>query len=85
MSTVRNATQCVKGLGGSLVSAMGTEVKSPFANKAEDLGRQIAADNGVDFETGEVPDDTLLSPAAQVLLDELTAIRNNLLIPRLRQ
>ena len=79
--TVRDAAQCVMGLGGAVVRAMPSEVKAPFVSKAEELGRQIASDNGVDLE-GEVPDGTELSPRATALIAELSVIKADLLKPK---
>ena len=67
MDTVKDAAHCVMGLGGAVVRAMPAEVKAPFVAKAEELGRQIATDNGVTLKD-EVPDETPLTPRATALL-----------------
>ena len=82
MKTVRDARQAIMELGGAVVRAMPDNIKAPFVQKAEELGRRIAADNNVDFETGDVPDDTPLSDAAAALLGELQSIKDRLLCSR---
>lgn len=79
MKTVRDARQAIMGIGGAVVRSMSDGVKVLFVQKAEKLGRQIAADNNVDFETGDVPDNTFLSDTAMALLGELQSIKYGLL------
>lgn len=80
MKTVHDAKQLIMGPGGAVVRSMPDVVKAPFVQKALELGHQIAADNNVDFETGDVPDDTPLSDAAMARFQELQSITNTLLL-----
>lgn len=82
MKTVRDARQAIMGIGGAVVRSMPDGVKAPFMQKAEELGRQIAANNNIDFETGDVPDDTPLNDKATALLKELQSIKDRLLSNR---
>lgn len=83
--TVRDAFQCTRGLGGALIYSMPkhNDSRALFAVKAENLARQIAADNGVEFETGDVPDETPLSDEAVRLLEELETLKRSILGNRL--
>lgn len=78
MKTVRDARRAIMGSGGAVIRSMPDGVKAPFVQKAKELGRQIAADNNVDFETGEVSDETPLSDAAMILFGELQSIKDKL-------
>ena len=82
MKTVRDATQAIMGPGGAVVRSMPDGIRAPFVQKAEELGRQIATDNNVEFETGDVPNDTPLSDAAMALFGELQSIKDKLLRSR---
>ena len=79
MKTVCDARQAIMGPGGAVVRSMPDGVKATFVQKAEQLGRQIATDNNVEFETGEVPDETPLSDTATSLFGELQSIKDKLL------
>ena len=80
MRTVQDARQAIMGPGGAVIRSLEDEDrKRPFVEKAKELGRQIAADNNVDFETGDVPNDTSLSEVAIALLEELETIKDGIL------
>ena len=76
MKTVRDVKQLVKGPVGAIIRAMPDNVKALFVAKAEELGQQIAADNNIDFETGDVLDSTPLGDTALRLFGELENIKN---------
>ena len=82
MKTVRDTREAIMGPGGAVVRSMSDGVKAPFVQKAEELGRQIATDNNIVFETGKVPDDTPLSDMATALFVELQSIKDKLLRSR---
>ena len=79
MFTVKDAVFEINGPNGAVVRAMPTHRKAAFTEAAGRLGRQIAADNNVDFETGNVPDETPLSDDVERLLRELRVAKSDLL------
>ncbi|MFZ2189504.1 MAG: hypothetical protein WAV48_01870 [Candidatus Magasanikiibacteriota bacterium] len=79
MSTVRDAVLVIRGPGGAIVRSMPDAVKQPFLAKAEELGQQIAHDNGVTVEDGDVPDGATLSDEAEKLLSELKGVKRQIL------
>ena len=78
--TVKDARLCVTGMGGAVVLSMpDLPGKGAFIHKMEELGRQIADDNNIRFEQGEVGENVELSPRAQELLEQLESIKQELL------
>jgi len=81
MTTVLEVRRQIRGLGGAVICAtMSDDKKRDFVAMAEKLGRQIAKDNRISFETGEAPpDETILSPVAETLYKKLLIIKEKLL------
>lgn len=77
--TVKDARLEFRGLGGSLIRYKGGPDAKVFNQVAESLGRQIAQDNSVPFETGEVSDETPLSNLATQQVRHLQKIKRRVL------
>ena len=80
MRMLRDALECMRGLGTAAISMLPEKKKDPFFGKAQELGRQIAADNNVPYESADLQPEKVLSPRAEELLKELKQIKESLLL-----